>query len=80
MVSSSSLLTHDDQAWESRNGEEVWKDTLRRVSQSKIKWGVVMMPLSWEEQFNRRDITVEHISFGLPEDNVQQPIVGHWYA
>lgn len=80
MASSSSLLTHDGQAWESRNDEEVWKDTLLRVSRSKIRWGVVKMPSSWEEQFNRRDIAVEHISFGLPEDNVQQPVVGHWYA
>ncbi|KAL2292349.1 hypothetical protein FJTKL_09335 [Diaporthe vaccinii] len=75
-----SLLPLDDQASNSRNDEEVWKDTLLRVSRSKIKWGVVKMPSSWEEQFNRRDIAVEHISFGLPEDDVQQPIVGHWYA
>ncbi|KAG6354534.1 hypothetical protein INS49_004551 [Diaporthe citri] len=80
MAPSSSVLTRDDQASESRNDEEVWKDTLLRVSQSKIRWGVVKMPSSWEEQFNRRDIAVEHISFGLPEDDVQQPVVGHWYA
>lgn len=80
MEPSPSLLARDDQASESRNDEEVWKDKLLRVSQSKIKWGVVKMPSSWEEQFNRRDIAVEHISFGLPEDDVQQPIVGHWYA
>lgn len=80
MAASSSLLTRDGQTSESRNDEEVWKSTLLRVSQSKIRWGVVKMPSSWEEQFERQDITVEHISFGLPEDDVQQPIVGHWYA
>lgn len=80
MEPSPSLLARDDQASESRNDEEVWKDTLLRVSQSKIKWGVVKMPSSWEEQFNRQDIEVEHISFGLPEDDVQQPIVGRWYV
>lgn len=77
---SPSLLSCGDQASESRDDEEVWKATLLRVSQSKIRWGVVKMPSSWEEQFHRRDIAVEHISFGLPEDDVQQPIGGHWYA
>lgn len=80
MASSPSLLTRDDPASPSWNDEEEWKATLLRVSQSKIRWGVVKMPSSWEEQFDRRDIAVGHISSGLPEDDVQQPVVGHWYA
>lgn len=77
---SPSLLTLGDQASDSWNDEEQRKATLLRVSRSKIRWGVVKMPSSWAEQFNMRDTEVEHISFGLPEDDVQQPIVGHWYA
>lgn len=77
---STSLSTPGDQALESWNDEEKRKATLLRVSRSKIRWGVVKMPSSWAEQFNRRDTEVEHISFGLPEDDVQEPIEGHWYA
>lgn len=80
MESSSGLLARDEQSLESRNDEEERTATLLRASQSKIRWGVVEMPPSWEAQYNRQDITVEHISFGLPEDDVQQPIAGHWYA
>jgi len=80
MEISPSLSTRDEQAIESCQDEEERKATLLRVSQSKIKWGVVNMPPSWGRQFNGWDTRVEHISFGLPEDDVQQPIVGHWYA
>lgn len=80
MESSSRLLARDEQPLEPRNDDEEQTATLLRVSQSKIRWGVVDMPPSWEEQYNRQDIIVEHISFGLPEDDVQQPIAGHWYA
>jgi hypothetical protein len=73
-------LMRGDQASESWNQEEEREATLLRVSQSKIRWGVVKMPSCWAEQFNRRDTEVEHISFGLPEDDVQQPVIGHWYA
>lgn len=75
-----SLLTSHDQASGSCQDEEEWKATLLRVSQSKIKWGVVKMPSSWAERFNGLDAPVEHITFGLPEDDVQQPVVGKWYA
>lgn len=80
LTPSPSLLTLGDQDSDSWNDEEKRKATLLRVSRSKIRWGVVKMPSSWAEQFDRRDTEVEHISFGLPEDDVQQPIVGHWYA
>lgn len=75
-----SLLTCHDRRSGSHHDEEEWKATLLRVSQSKIKWGVVKMPSSWAQQFSGLDAPVEHISFGLPEDDVQQPVVGNWYA
>ncbi|KAG8164133.1 hypothetical protein KVR01_006051 [Diaporthe batatas] len=80
MAPSPSLLTGGDQASATWNDEEDRKTILFRVSQSKIRWGVVKMPPSWAEQFNRRDTEVEHISFGVPEDDVQEPVPGHWYA
>lgn len=80
MAPNTSLLSRGDQVSESCPEEEQQKATLLRVSQSKIRWGVVKMPSSWAEQFNGWDAQVEHLSFGLPEDDVQQPIVSHWYA
>lgn len=80
MAPSPILFSHDDRTSESHRDDEEQKSMLVRVSQSKIRWGVVKMPSSWKEQFDRRDIAVGHVSFGLPEDDVQQPITGHWYA
>lgn len=80
MEPNASRSTRSDQASKSSQDEEEREATLLRVSQSRIKWGVVKMPPSWGEQFNRREIVVEHISFGVPGDDVQQPVEGHWYA
>lgn len=80
MAPYSSLLGRGDEASEACTDGEERKATLLRVSQSKIKWGVVKMPTSWQQQFNGQNAPVEHMSFGLPEDDVQQPLVGHWYA
>lgn len=80
MAPSPSLLPVGDQSSATWSDEEERKATLLRVSQSKIRWGVVKMPLSWTEQFNRRGTEIEHISFGLPEDDVEEPVAGHWYA
>lgn len=73
----SPLGSQDSEGWKD---EQEWKATLLRVSQSRIRWGVVKMPPSWSEQFVKRETEVEHISLGLPEDDVQPPVVGHWYA
>lgn len=80
MASSADVLLRDGEASKSQNGEEQRKATLLRVSQSKIKWGVVPMPPSWKDQFQMPGTTVEHLSFGVKEDDVQEPIVGHYYA
>lgn len=78
--SSTRLLSRGGEATVSRDAEKELKVTLLRASQSKIRWGVVAVPPSWEDQFHMPGTTVEHLSFGLEEDDVQEPIVGHCYA
>ncbi|KAL1855006.1 hypothetical protein Plec18170_004418 [Paecilomyces lecythidis] len=55
---------------------------LSKLAESKLKWGVVTMPPEFYEEF-KEDMevdTVEHLSFGVKEDDVQKPIYGKWYA
>lgn len=54
---------------------------LVNVARSKIRWGVVRMPQDWYEQFDHdHERPVEHLGFGVEEDNVAPPIPGRWYA
>lgn len=65
--------------------DEVWfaaisgRPALGSVARRKIRWGVVRMPPEWYTQFDD-ETPVEHLSFGVKEDNVAPPIVGRWYA
>lgn len=55
---------------------------LSKLAESKLKWGVVTMPAEFYEEF-KEDMevdTVEHLSFGVKEDDVRKPIYGKWYA
>lgn len=63
--------------------EEECRAVLTKVSQSKLKWGVVRMPEDWGSDYPRRDggAPVGHISFGTVEDdNVEAPVDGRRYA
>lgn len=60
--------------------DEERRAALRKISQSKVRWGVVRMPTEWADDFNTRENPVEHISFGVSEDEVEDPVEGHWYA
>lgn len=65
--------------------DEVWfaaisgRPALGSVARRKIRWGVVRMPPEWYDQFDD-ETPVEHLSFGVEEDNVAPPITGRWYA
>lgn len=54
------------------------ESTFSRLSRSKLRWGVVQMPNGWYKW--NRDISVEHLSFGVEEDGVLPPAPGSWYA
>ncbi|RYP61316.1 hypothetical protein DL769_007765 [Monosporascus sp. CRB-8-3] len=49
-----------------------------KLSRSKLRWGVVKMPPGWCD-FDH-EVPVEHLSFGVREDDVSSPVPGHWYA
>ncbi|KAK7745099.1 hypothetical protein SLS62_009963 [Diatrype stigma] len=55
--------------------------TFGNVARRRIRWGVVRMPQDWYDQFDREhERPVEHLGFGVEEDNVAPPIPGRWYA
>lgn len=52
-----------------------------RMSQSKLRWGVVRMPAEFGERLYQ-DVGEEvgHLAFGIKEQNVVTPEEGRWYA
>ncbi|KAI1847360.1 hypothetical protein JX266_006585 [Neoarthrinium moseri] len=50
------------------------------ISQSRIKWGEVEMGIEWCARYENFPQSVAHLSFGVEEDNVQEPVDGRWYA
>ncbi|KAI0180980.1 hypothetical protein GGR52DRAFT_577653 [Hypoxylon sp. FL1284] len=52
---------------------------LEKLARSKIRWGVVQMPPEWYTDSDH-EAFIEHISFGVEEDNVQPPVSGRMYA
>lgn len=63
-------------------GDADVSETLRKVhlSRQKIKWGVVRMPLEFQERFRGVDEEVEHLTFGVEEQDVTPPEELRWYA
>lgn len=50
-----------------------------RLSRRKLKWGVVRMPFEFYERFSGAD-EVEHMGFGVEEQDITPPEDGRWYA
>ncbi|ETS81315.1 hypothetical protein PFICI_06317 [Pestalotiopsis fici W106-1] len=50
------------------------------ISQGRIKWGEVTMPVEWYAHYEELPEPVRHLSFGLEGDEVQEPEDGQWYA
>ncbi|KAI1455288.1 hypothetical protein F4805DRAFT_468796 [Annulohypoxylon moriforme] len=51
-----------------------------KLARSKIRWGVVKMPPEWHAENDNEAGRVDHLSFGVEEDNVQPPEAGECYA
>ncbi len=51
---------------------------LIRISQSQVRWGVAPMPSSFCER-GYAYTEVGHLSFGVEEHHISDPIDGHWY-
>lgn len=50
-----------------------------KLARSKLRWGVIQMPPEWYAEFEDEG-GVEHLGFGVEEDNVQAPVPGRKYA
>ncbi|KAI5923903.1 hypothetical protein F4810DRAFT_153074 [Camillea tinctor] len=75
-------LIRQSDDWEEVNVEakpaEEEGDTLAKLAQSEIRWGVVAMPPEWRADYD--DGAVEHLGFGVAEDGVGDPVEGRAYA
>ncbi|KAI0801568.1 hypothetical protein GGR55DRAFT_667724 [Xylaria sp. FL0064] len=53
---------------------------LERVAQSRLRWGVIHMPLNWYRQHNLDPESAGHLGFSTVKDAVAAPLWGHLYA
>ncbi|KAI0386995.1 hypothetical protein F5Y04DRAFT_288784 [Hypomontagnella monticulosa] len=82
LASKRSLLDRNERV----SSEEDWDETdeqsslFKKLARSKIRWGVVEMPPEWHAEWDNEDDVVEHLSFGVEEDDVMPPEPGRLYA
>ncbi|KAI0096094.1 hypothetical protein GGR51DRAFT_568865 [Nemania sp. FL0031] len=80
-ASESDILTDSYTAEQTPGGfvSEHRKRSLKKLAQSKIRWGVIRMPPEWYIEY-AGDVPVEHLGFGAEEDMVSSPVSGNLYA
>ncbi|KAI0193909.1 hypothetical protein F4808DRAFT_475205 [Astrocystis sublimbata] len=79
-ASKESLAATEDRGINYDDDDDSDTDTpLRRLAQSKIRWGVISMPPEWHDEYDHAH-SIEHLGFGVEEDNPGDPIPGHMYA
>lgn len=72
--------SEDSEDSDSNRGGEQHISSFRKLARSKIRWGVVPMPPEWHAEYDNEDGAVEHLSFGVEEDDVKPPELGRYYA
>ncbi|XXH02828.1 hypothetical protein Hte_009215 [Hypoxylon texense] len=72
-------LMGGDQVQEDDHDGSNERGLFKKLARSKIRWGVVQMLPEWYAEFEHMGM-VEHLSFGVEEDNVQTPVAGRLYA
>ncbi|KAI1741085.1 hypothetical protein F4680DRAFT_458292 [Xylaria scruposa] len=78
--SDSNLARISEQAIsELESGCEQIKRSLKKIAQSKIRWGIVEMSPEWYTEYANNGL-VEHLGFGAESDMVSPPISGNYYA
>ncbi|KAK6950743.1 hypothetical protein Daesc_007268 [Daldinia eschscholtzii] len=77
--SKKSLLERPEEYLSEAGGEQP-KSQFTKLARSKIRWGVVKMPPEWHAEYDNDDAPVEHLSFGVEEDEVTPPEPGRLYA
>ncbi|KAI1753957.1 hypothetical protein F4782DRAFT_545308 [Xylaria castorea] len=55
------------------------RSPLRRLAQSRLRWGVILMSAEWYTEY-RHDGPVEHLGFAAEENEPTDPVPGHMYA
>lgn len=63
---------------DSENHQE--DERLKKIAQSRLRWGVVKMPPEWSSQYRGSYDQVGHISFGTTNDEVEEPVNDRWFA
>ncbi|KAI1390078.1 uncharacterized protein F4822DRAFT_223520 [Hypoxylon trugodes] len=82
-MSSKGLLVPErssEDSLEEGEEEELGRSQFTKLARSKIRWGIVKMPPEWHAEYDNDAGPVEHLSFGVEEDDVQPPEVGDLYA
>lgn len=60
-------------------GEMTKEDWLRKISQSRIRWGVIRMPPGFYQEYDCTE-PYEHLGFGVEGEEISPPQHGKLYA
>lgn len=81
LASKQSLLGRSERSSSEESDEmDGESSSFKKLARSKIRWGVVKMPPEWHAEWDNEDDVVEHLSFGVEEDDVESPEPGRLYA
>ncbi|KAI0180072.1 hypothetical protein GGR52DRAFT_578517 [Hypoxylon sp. FL1284] len=61
-------------------GNDDERSLFKKLARSKLRWGVIQMPPEWYAEYDEHEAMVEHLGFGVEEDNVQSPVLERTYA
>ncbi|KAI0388611.1 hypothetical protein F5Y17DRAFT_452151 [Xylariaceae sp. FL0594] len=76
----SHMIADDVNADVEDNNKKEKESIFSKLTQSKLRWGVVQMPPEWYEEYRDKGHDVGHLSFGVEEDEVRPPVEGEFYA
>lgn len=76
---SSNNCSNEDEECSSETTPDIEKYLLD-ASQKPLRWGAVETPPLWNQQYTDQGDVVGHLSFGMREHRVQEPVDNQWYA
>lgn len=77
--SETSLLTRGGSGDQTPPGKQEKEELFKQISRGRLRWGVIKMSAEWHQEFDAEG-PAEHISFGVEDDEVQDPVHMKWYA
>ncbi|KAI0454720.1 hypothetical protein F5B21DRAFT_473937 [Xylaria acuta] len=72
-------MVRNEDGDEDEEDDDDARSPFERLAQSRLRWGVISMPAEWYNEYNH-DGPLEHLGFGIKEDNPKDPVPGHMYA